>query len=320
MAARQQQENRPDWSAAVDHLESINTPETAPSTRSPKRKAVADDGPVQKRYRILNPSDIFKAKYQQQQKLGQGGYGCVFAGYRRADNLPVAIKHTNKELAAFIHEDSDGNQVPMEVAILQKLAEESERHSAMITILDWYDVDEELVIVLERPIPAVDLGVYIKLKGGYLQETEAKIIIKQLVDAALHLQQKNIFHGDIKVENLLIETCVTSPRVHVIDFGVSCFYEEGEAFNVLYATHVPPEFLSRGEYQAGPSTVFQIGVVLFHMRQRVKYRADMSFEELTKTCWLSKYGKNFFQACIYPDPNHRFDLDQLKNHPWLKEC
>jgi len=63
----------------------------------------------------------------------------------------------------------------MEVAILQELAEESERHSAMITILDWYDVDEELVIVLERPIPAVDLGDYIKIKGGYLQETEAKV-------------------------------------------------------------------------------------------------------------------------------------------------
>jgi len=77
----------------LSSLESINTPETAPSTRSPKRKAVADDGPVQKRYRILNPSDIFKAKYLQQQKLGQGGYGCVFAGYRRADNLPVSVLH-----------------------------------------------------------------------------------------------------------------------------------------------------------------------------------------------------------------------------------
>ncbi|TNN67357.1 Serine/threonine-protein kinase pim-2 [Liparis tanakae] len=306
--------------STTEDTESTNTPKTAPSTRRPKRKAVADDGPVRKRKRILNPLDIFKAKYQQQQLLGQGGYGSVYAGYRRADNLPVAIKYIKKELAPFIHKDRDGNQTPMEVAILQKLADESERHAAIIAIQDWYDVDLELIIVLERPVPAEDLRNYIQTKGGYLQEKETKSIIKQLVNAALHLEKKHIFHGDIKVENLLIETCVESPRVRVIDFGVSCFYTVGEAFKEFYATHVPPELFSRGEYHAGPSTVFQIGVVLFLMRHEVKYTPDMSFEELSRTRWLSKYGKDFFQVCMCPDPDLRFNLNQLKNHPWLTEC
>lgn len=33
----------------------------------------------------------FKAKYKEQQLLGQGGFGTVFAGYRKEDNLPVRL-------------------------------------------------------------------------------------------------------------------------------------------------------------------------------------------------------------------------------------
>lgn len=35
----------------------------------------------------------FKAKYIEQDQLGEGGCGSVFAGYRRADNLPVSVTH-----------------------------------------------------------------------------------------------------------------------------------------------------------------------------------------------------------------------------------
>ncbi|TNN69088.1 Serine/threonine-protein kinase prk-2 [Liparis tanakae] len=147
--------------------ESRNTPEAALSKRSAKRKAVADDRPVQKK-RILDESAIFKAKYQQQQQLGQGGYGCV------------AIKRINTDNNLHLYKDGDGNQIPMEVIILRKLAAESEQRSAPIDLLDWYVVAQELILVLERPMPA--------------------ILIKQLVDAAIDLGQKHIFHRDIKKE------------------------------------------------------------------------------------------------------------------------
>lgn len=35
----------------------------------------------------------FEAKYQQLNQLGEGGCGSVFAGYRKADNLPVGVTH-----------------------------------------------------------------------------------------------------------------------------------------------------------------------------------------------------------------------------------
>lgn len=60
--------------------------------------------------------------------------------------------------------------------------------------------------------------------------------MKQLVDGALELEKKNIFHRDIKVENVLIETGSDAPRVWLIDFGLSCFAQEGSLFKVFRGT------------------------------------------------------------------------------------
>ncbi|XP_034390009.1 probable serine/threonine-protein kinase MARK-A [Cyclopterus lumpus] len=304
--------------SSSEDTESRNAPEAALSERSAKRKSVADDGPVQKEIKFLDPSAMFKAKYQLQQKLGQGGFGCVYAGYRREDNLPVAIKHVNIDEGLFLHQDSDGNLMPMEIAVLYKLGVESERHSAHIDLLDWYVVDKDLILVLERPMPAVDLSHYVDDKGGFLKEKEAKIIITQLVNAAIDLQEKHIFHRDIKPENLLIETCMNALRVRVIDFGLSCFGGENDAYDTFYGTHFPPEWFSRQEYKAGPSTVYQIGVVLFFMRHKVASPPAMTLLDLKETRWLSENGKDFFEACICADPDIRFTLEQLRNHPWLR--
>ena len=47
--------------------------------------------------------------------------------------------------------------------------------SAPVSLLDWYDLDQELILVLERPDPSVDLHKYIEVKGDSLQEEEAKV-------------------------------------------------------------------------------------------------------------------------------------------------
>lgn len=39
---------------------------------------------------LFSISDLFEAKYRQEIHLGEGGCGCVYAGYRIADDLPVS--------------------------------------------------------------------------------------------------------------------------------------------------------------------------------------------------------------------------------------
>ena len=49
-------------------------------------------------------------------------------------------------------------------------------------------------------------------------------IMKQLIQGAMELQSQSIFHQDIKIENILMDTDNSPvPRARYIDFGLSCF-------------------------------------------------------------------------------------------------
>lgn len=75
-------------------------------------------------------------------------------------------------------QDNNGKQLSVEVAIMLKLAggqTGSVGKSAPVSLLDWYDLDRELILVLERPVPSQDLYKYIEVNGGSLQEQEAKV-------------------------------------------------------------------------------------------------------------------------------------------------
>lgn len=206
----------------------------------------------------------FESKYQQLNVVGKGGQGSVYAGYRRADHFPVAIKHIPRDNVLCRDISKKTRLLPLEVAVMTRLARaaSSVEKSAAIALLDYYDLDEELVLILERPDPCTDLFQYINDKGGYLREEEARLVLKQLVEAAVELEEKNVFHRDIKLENVLMETSTDVPRLRLIDFGLSCFTMKTSVFTVFYGTisHIPPEWYRHHTYKAGPSTVWQVGI------------------------------------------------------------
>ena len=59
--------------------------------------------------------------------------------------------------------------------------EVEETGQAAVELLDWYELDQELIIVLERPVPVVELFEYIQERGGYLPEDQAKVSVSRQV-------------------------------------------------------------------------------------------------------------------------------------------
>ncbi|TKS81607.1 Serine/threonine-protein kinase prk-2 [Collichthys lucidus] len=80
-----------------------------------------------------------------------------------------------------------------------------------------------LILVLERPDPCIGMYDFIYREQRHITEHEAKIMIRQLVDALIEIHSKGVFHGGIKADNILIETSSDVPRVSVIDFGIGTF-------------------------------------------------------------------------------------------------
>ncbi|XP_034754028.1 serine/threonine-protein kinase pim-1-like [Etheostoma cragini] len=316
--------------------ESCNTSVDVVSKRGVKRKAVAaGEGPCSKRGKsdlkeakadlsVAALTERFKAKYMEQDQLGQGGCGSVFAGYRRADNLPVAIKHVPKDKILCKVVDQNGKQLSVEVAIMLKLAAgtgASVGMTAPVALLDWYDLDQELILVLERPVPSKDLLSYIEDNGGPLPEEQAKIILTQLIEAAMDLENHCVFHRDIKVENILIETGSDVPRLRLIDFGLSCFARKGSFYRIFYGTasHIPPEWYSHCMYRPSPTTVWQLGVVLFEMLHRDPFETTKFLgNKLRISKKLSKNCQDLLRMSLTETPQQRLTLEQLQLHPWLR--
>ncbi|XP_053274133.1 serine/threonine-protein kinase pim-2 [Pleuronectes platessa] len=271
-----------------------------------------------------DPRVEFEAKYLEQDPLGAGGCGTVFAGFRKADNVPVAIKHIPHKNILCKPVGLNGKMLPTEVAIMLKLTakkNDSVGTSAPVALLDWYDLGHELIVVMERPFPAVDLSTYIKLKKGPLRESKAKTIMKQLVDAAIGLERNRVFHRDIKPENILIETGQSVLRVRLIDFGLSCLVKLGSFYTVFYGTekYAPPEYCSSSVYRAGPSTVWQLGTVLYEMLHTKVFKTKRFLsKKLEISSKLRKNLKDFLQVCLEEDPKLRPTLKELQLHPWLK--
>lgn len=49
--------------------------------------------------------------------------------------------------------------------------------SAAVSLLDWYDLDEEVLLVMERPVSSVDLLTYMDDNDGPLDEDTAKVLM-----------------------------------------------------------------------------------------------------------------------------------------------
>lgn len=65
--------------------------------------------------------------------------------------------------------------IPLEVALLLKVKPIGAGTSVAVTLLDWFDLDDELILILERPVPCLDLIDYMNSRGPTLQEQEAKV-------------------------------------------------------------------------------------------------------------------------------------------------
>ncbi|XP_020562070.1 serine/threonine-protein kinase pim-1 isoform X2 [Oryzias latipes] len=273
---------------------------------------------------LITDKDKFEAKYVEEDYFASGGYGSIYEGFRKSDNLPVAIKHIFKrKIPNKPMDDGNGKMVPSEVAIMLMLEEESihsDGKASPVALLDWYEIGGEILLVMERPILCEDLLHYICSKGGTLQEEEAKIIMKQLIRTAIDLEDRNIFHQDIKTNNILIQTHTNTPKARLIDFGVSCMAEKDSILRYSGTPiNAPPEAF-RGFCSPGTTTVWQLGVVLY---ETLHYCNDFSTKHFLQGDQmiddeLSEECQDFFQACLNTSEEQRPNLQDLLHHPWLR--
>uniref|UniRef100_A0A8C3UY47 non-specific serine/threonine protein kinase n=1 Tax=Catharus ustulatus TaxID=91951 RepID=A0A8C3UY47_CATUS len=239
--------------------------------------------------------------YQLGPQLGSGGFGTVFSGMRLSDGSPVAIKRVARESVLQWDELPDGTRVPMEIVLMEKVG--SGCHY-IIQLLDWFELPDSFVLVMERPVASQDL-LQVLLEQELLCEEMARWLFCQVLEAVRHCTACGIL-GDLKL----------------IDFGCGTFLQE-RPYTQFAGTHgySPPEWIALGCYHGHSATIWSLGVLLYVMVcGSLPFWGDRGIVsgQLFLGHQVSPECKHLIRWCLAKHPADRPELEEIFCHPWVR--
>lgn len=95
----------------------------------------------------------------------------------------------------------------------------------VVHMLDWFEEEDQFILILEYPQPCKDLLKFTVSKGLQMNESLARDLMYQAVLGTKHCFDKGVFHRDIKLNNFLINTMTN--QVTMIDFGCGDLIKSG---------------------------------------------------------------------------------------------
>ena len=190
------------------------------------------------RRRSCDPSEL----YEMLLCIGEGGYGKVMKVRNLISKEIRAMKVIKKSSIA---EGISDFEVQNEINILKSLD-----HPNIIKIYEFFIDSKNIYIVTEFS----DEGDLFKRMESmsYFSEKIVCHIMRQILSAVAYLHSKNIFHGDLKLENILIDSAshLNDQRreffdIKLIDFGCSKIFASNKRFKEIIGTayYVAPEVL-----------------------------------------------------------------------------
>ena len=139
--------------------------------------------------------DVFK-HYKKISSLGSGAFGSVFKVQNLASDHFRAMKVISKEL---IQSGIDEREISNEIKILSRLD-----HPNIMKIYEFFEDKNNFYIITEF-CDEGDLAGKMKEQGNF-PEIVVKYYMNQVFIAISYLHSQNVFHGDLKRENILLES------------------------------------------------------------------------------------------------------------------
>ena len=174
-----------------------------------------------------------------------------------------------------------------------------------------------------------DLVNYIEQQNN--DETEAKKIIKQILNGYEEINNHGFIHRDLKPENILI---MNDNTLKITDFGFCEKMNSVSSKKVGTDGYMAPEVLMNQNLMPQQIDVFSLGVILFLLvagefpfgepnkdDEFYKHVIEENWDEYWKLVDaennFSKNLKYLIQGMICHEPNKRFNHEKIKSCQWL---
>lgn len=277
--------------------------------------------------------------------LGRGKYGLVYLAREQSSKLVVALKVLYK---SYIKSERVEGQVRRELDIHLNV-----RHINIIRLYTWFQDETRVFLVLEVA-PYGELYQRLQQFGKFPLPVVSKII-RDVAQAIQYLHKKNIFHRDLKAENILIckgRESRDNVEVHnsddslsthdhelirmanytykIADFGWSVHHPaHGGRRRTQCGTldYLPPEVMLGQSYDKA-CDIWSLGALCYELicgtapfyHDEIKItRQNIANVEYSFTKDFSPASKDFIQRMLVRSPEARISIEDILRHPFLKQ-
>lgn len=257
------------------------------------------------------------SNYEFGKVLGKGSYAVCTMATDLRNNKKVAIKTYEK---AKLYNKTRRTIVEREIQVQSYV-----NHKNIIRLHNSIQTKNHVHLVMDLGI-GQSLAQYVKNKTNRcLSEKEARVIFRQLIESVDYCHKHNIYHRDLKSENILIDT---NQNLTLLDFGFAIKQRTPTKLNLFCGTpnYMPPEIILKKDYFGGPNDVWGLGVLLYRItagyfpfvgRSDKELHKKIVDVEYTFSSRASQELKKLYTQIFSFEPSRRITCNDILNSEWL---
>ena len=254
--------------------------------------------------------------------IGKGAYASVKICKNKITQEKFAMKIYEKKI---LNDNIKKKCILREIEILKKL-----NHPNIVKLYDTIISDKNILLIQEL-VNGISLrDFYNKEIRNQRNISEKKykiltLIFKQIFSAFNYIHKKNIFHRDIKLENILL---TKNYEIKIIDFGFGLYNPRNYLQKFFCGTpnYMAPEIIMKKEYDCQKADMWSLGILLYKL-----FCADFPFKgkdekDLYRHIIKGKYKikeyvpdliKIIIDKILRPKPYQRINCDQILQSHWF---
>jgi serine/threonine protein kinase len=273
----------------------------------PHTTAATDNGPLVANT-MHDPTQLFKEHYSLTgEVLGTGMCGKVVSAVHRATRRKVAVK-SFKVPELSVRDSMDLNN---------EIVSQSAMDHPNVARLKAVYRDEKRVLLVVEYLEGGDVFDHLERVGRF-HESQAILVVRQLLKAVEHLHTQGFVHRDIKLENLAYKSA-KQDKVKLIDFGLCTKWREGgKPMERCCGTEkfMAPEMLL-GAY-TNKVDLWCVGAAAYTMITGEEFRRHVVWT-LSSFRSCSEEARDFVDALLTADPAARPSASKALEHAWLRD-